>query len=79
MKKHCPRPSGYDVSLIMKQKLEDMVKAVDRMFPKNGTIGIRFKEMQQSLFINDFLFNVLGEQPKNDTKMILREYFRLDE
>ena len=29
--------------------------------------------------MNDFLFNVLGEQPKNDTKMILAEYFRLDD
>ena len=45
LKIHNSRPSGYGVSLLVKPKLENMIIAVERMFPKKGSLGTRLKEM----------------------------------
>jgi len=31
------------------------------------------------MFVNDFLYNVLGEQAKADNRLVLREYFKISD
>ena len=53
------------------------------MFPKKNkygcSLGKRLKELEQNMFVNDFLYNVLGEQAKADNRLVLREYLKISD
>ena len=51
---------------------------LDRMFLKKS-MGMRLKEINTNMFVNQFMTNVLREQPKFETRNIMREYFRVND
>ena len=68
----------YNVKKLLGTRLSEMMKAINRMFSKSvPDIGKRLKEIQTSMFTNDFLYNVLGDSATKDSVGLMREYFKL--
>ena len=70
----------FKLQEFLEDKHKDFMTMFDRMFPKKacGTLGLKLAEISNNMFLNDFLYNVLGET-KTTSKQVMREYFRLND
>ena len=70
----------YDINDLLIGMMNKLRVAVERMFTKIcPNLGKKLKDLEQNMFVNDFLYNVLGEQPKAENRNVLSEFFRLND
>ena len=78
MRIHNLRKYKYSPGRLIKSKFYKFIMNLDRMFLKKS-MGMRLKEINTNMFVNQFMTNVLREQPKFETRNIMREYFRVND
>ena len=44
-----------------------------------ANIGAKMIDISKNMFLNDFLYDILGETSTNNKKKVLKEYFRLND
>ena len=67
-----------DVTLVA--KVQPFVVTLGKMFPKQyneGSMALKFETIGKNLFINDFLYGILGELTSQIDQEIMRDHFAL--
>lgn len=49
------------LDLVVNTKLNPLKASIKTMFPINSNIGSRMMEIQKNMFVNDFLYDIMGE------------------
>ena len=56
------RIAKFDIPDFILHKLKDFMAATDKMFKGGDSLGLKMGNMNCNLFINDYLYSVLGDE-----------------
>ena len=70
----------YNTNQYIMSKLVFFMGAMDRMFPAhrdNCSLGLKLGQNNANLFVNDYLYTVIGKEREAKSQNVLREFLKL--